>query len=70
MQMTINFYLIYINSDIHNLITFNESNIYKRQKIYENAFNFLEINIKDQSNRNIEMKDFFKFLFILVNYIR
>ena len=51
---------IYINSDVSNLITFNESNIYKKQKIYENTFNFLEIYIKDQNNRDIEMKDFFQ----------
>ena len=51
---------IYINSDVSNLITFNESNIYRKQKIYENRFNFLEINIKDQNNRDIEMKDFFQ----------
>ena len=51
---------IYINSDVSNLITFNQSNIYRKQKIYENTFNFLEINIKDQNNRDIEMKDFFQ----------
>ena len=51
---------IYINNDVSNLITFNESNIYKKQKIYENTFNILEINIKDQNNRDIEMKDFFQ----------
>ena len=51
---------IYINSNVGNLITFNDSNIYRKQKIYEHTFRFLEINIKDQNNRNIEMKDFFK----------
>ena len=51
---------IYINSDVSNLITFNESNIYRKQKIYENTFRFLEINIKDQNNRDIELKDFFQ----------
>ena len=51
---------IYINSDVSNLITFNESNIYRKQKIYENRFNFLEIIIKDQNNRDIELKDFFQ----------
>ena len=56
----INFYQIYINSDVSNLITFNESNIFRKQKIYENTFNFLEIDIKDQNNRDIEMKDFFQ----------
>ena len=51
---------IFINGDVSNLITFNEANIYKKQKIYENTFNFLEINIKDQNNNDIEMKDFFQ----------
>ena len=51
---------IYINSDVSNLITFNESNIYRKQKIYENTFHFLEIYIKDQNNRDIELKDFFQ----------
>ena len=51
---------IYINSDVSNLIIFNESNIYRKQKIYENTFRFLEINIKDQNNRDIELKDFFQ----------
>ena len=51
---------IYINSNVGNLITFNDSNIYRKQNVYENTFRFLEINIKDQNNRNIEMTDFFK----------
>ena len=51
---------IFINGGVSDLITFNEVNIYKKQKIYESTFNFLEINIKDQNNRDIEMKDFFQ----------
>ena len=49
-----------IDSGVSNIITFKESNIYRKQKIYENTFRFLEIIIKDQNNRDIEMKDFFK----------
>ena len=49
-----------IDGDVSNIITFRESNIYRKQKIYENTFRFLEITIKDQNNRNIQMKDFFK----------
>ena len=49
-----------IDSGVSNIITFKESNIFRKQKIYENTFRFLEINIKDQNNRNIEMTDFFK----------
>ena len=51
---------IYIKSDVGNVITFDKSNIYRKQKIYENTFRFLEIYIKDQNNRNIEMMDFFQ----------
>ena len=51
---------IFINEDVSNLIIFNESNIYRKLKIYENAFNFLGINIKDQNNRDVELKDFFQ----------
>ena len=51
---------IYIKSDVGNVITFDESNIYRKQRVYENTFRFLEINIKDQNNRNIEMTDFFQ----------
>ena len=49
-----------IDSGVSNIVTFKESNIYRKQKVYENTFRFLEINIKDQNNRNIEMTDFFK----------
>ena len=49
-----------IDSGVSNIVTFKESNIYSKQKIYENTFRFLEIYIKDQNNRYIEMKDFFK----------
>ena len=49
-----------IDSGVSNIVTFKESNIYRKQKIYENTFRFLEINIKDQNNRDIEMTDFFK----------
>ena len=51
---------IFINGDVSNLITFNESNIFRKQKMYENTFNFLEIIIKDQNNRDFELKDFFQ----------
>ena len=55
---------IFINGDVSKLIAFNESDIHKKQKIYENKFNFLEINIKDQNDNNIEMKEFFRLVFI------
>ena len=48
---------VFINGDIYNLITFNEANIYRKQKVNDNTFNLLEITIKDQNNRDIDMKD-------------
>ena len=51
---------ITINTDVGNLITFSVSSDFKKQKIYENRFDFLEINIKDQNNRDIELKDYFE----------
>ena len=49
-----------IDGGVSNIITFKESSIFRKQKIYENTFRFLEIYIKDQNNKDIEIKDFFK----------
>ena len=49
---------IFINGDVSNLITFNESNIYKKQKIYENTFNFLEISINPLTTIRTGSTDF------------
>ena len=57
---------VYIDSGVGNLINFNETNIYKRRLIYQNTFNFLEINIKDQNDRDIEIKDFFQ-IFVYIS---
>ena len=39
---------VFINGDIYSLITFNEANIHRKQKVYGNTFSFLEITIKDK----------------------
>ena len=51
---------VYINSGISDIVNFNESNIHRKQKVYENIFNYIEITIKNQDNIDIEMKDFFQ----------
>ena len=51
---------VFINSGISDIVNFNESNIYRKQKVYENIFDYIEITIKNQDNINIEMKDFFQ----------
>ena len=51
---------VFINSGISDIVTFNESNIYRKQRVYENTFDYIEITIKNQDNINIEMTDFFQ----------
>ena len=51
---------VFINSGISDIVNFNESNIYRKQKICENTFDYIEITIKNQDNINIEMTDFFQ----------
>ena len=53
---------VFINSNINisNIVNFNESNIYRKQSVYENIFDYIEITIKNQDNIDIEMKDFFQ----------
>ena len=51
---------VFITSDISAIVNYNESNIHKKQKVYENIFDYIEITIKNQDNIDIEMKDFFQ----------
>ena len=51
---------VFITSDISDIVNYNESNIHKKQKVYENIFDYIEITIKNQDNIDIEMKDFFQ----------
>ena len=51
---------VYIDSGISDLVNYNETNIHRKQKVYENMFDYIEITIKNQDNIDIEMKDFFQ----------
>ena len=51
---------VYIDSGISAIVNYNESNIHRKQKVYENIFDYIEITIKNQDNIDIEMKDFFQ----------
>ena len=51
---------IFIKNGIRDLIVYDNLNIYKRQKIIESDFNFIEICVKNQDNENIELKDFWQ----------
>ena len=49
---------IFIKNGIGDLVVYDSFNIYKKQKIIESNFNFIEICVRNQDNKNIELKDF------------
>ena len=51
---------VFIKSDFSELTVYNEkNNIYKKQKIINDIFNYIEIEIFDEENEKIEMTDYF-----------
>ena len=51
---------VFIKNGIADLVVYDNFNIYKKQKITESDFNFIEICITNQNNENIELKDFWQ----------
>ena len=51
---------IFIKNGIGDLIVYDNFNIYKKQKIMEADFNFIEICVENQKNMNIELTDFWQ----------
>ena len=50
---------IFIKSGLAELTVYNENNIYKKQKVINDNFNYIEIEILDEKNNKIEMTDYF-----------
>ena len=50
---------IFIKSNVSELTVYNEKNICKKQKIINDVFNYIEIEILDEKNQKIEMTDYF-----------
>ena len=50
---------IFIKSNVSELTVYNENNIYKKQKIINDVFNYIEIEIFNEKNQKIEMTDYF-----------
>ena len=50
---------IFIKSNVSELTVYNENNIYKKQKIINDIFYYIEIEIFDEENEKIEMTDYF-----------
>ena len=50
---------VFINAGISDQVKYENDNIYKSKNILNSLFNYIEICIKDQNNRTVNMKDFF-----------
>ena len=51
---------IFIKNRIGDLVVYDNFNIYKKQKIVETDFNFIQICVRNEDNKNIELKDFWQ----------
>ena len=51
---------VFINGGISEQVTYENDNIYKSKNILNSTFNYIEICIKNQNNRPVNMKDLFK----------
>ena len=50
---------VFIKSNVSELTVYNENNKYKKQRIINDVFNYIEIEIFDEKNEKIEMTDYF-----------
>ena len=50
---------IFIKSNLSELTIYNENNIYKKRKVINDLFNYIEIEILDEKNQKIEITDYF-----------
>ena len=51
---------VLIKNQIGDLVTYDNLNIYKKKKILETEFDYIEVCIKNQNNQNIALKDFYQ----------
>ena len=51
---------VFIKGNISEQVTYENDNIYKSNNILNTSFDFIEICIKDQNNRPVNMKDLFQ----------
>ena len=50
---------VFIKNNISDQIIYENDNIYKRKRILDTSFNYIEICIKNEKNQDIIMRDFF-----------
>ena len=51
---------VFIKNNISDQVTYENNNIYKRKKILDTTFNYIEICIKNENNEDVIMKDLFQ----------
>ena len=51
---------IFIKNNISDQVTYENNNIYKRKKILDTTFNYIEVCIKNENNEDVIMKDLFQ----------
>ena len=51
---------VFIKGNISDIVIYDSFNIYKKQKILETEFRYIEVCIKNQNNENIGLKDFYQ----------
>ena len=51
---------VFIKGNISDIALYDSFNIYKKQKILETEFRYIEVCIKNQNNENIGLKDFYQ----------
>ena len=51
---------VFIKNNISDQVTYENNNIYKRKKILDKTFNYIEICIKNGNNEDVIMKDLFQ----------
>ena len=51
---------VFIKGGISDQVIYENDNIYKSKNILNSTFNYIETCIKDQNNRPVNMKDFFR----------
>ena len=60
---------VFIKNGIGDIVVYDTFNAYKRQKIMETDFDFIDICIKNQDNKNIELTDYWE-ISLYINKIK
>ena len=60
---------VFIKNGIGDLVVYDTFNNYKRQKIMETDFDFIDICVRNQDNKNIELKNFWE-ISLYINKIK